>query len=390
MTIEAKLLYLKKITLRYKKATKKEKGGLLTEAAEICDYSRKHIIRLINKGERVRADRRGRKPKYTIQDRYHLGLLWKLMRYMCSKRMVAAIPLWLEYYECPEEVKENLLIMSASTIDRILHSCRQDWKKGKSATKPGSYIKSRIPIELLTEKVKKPGFMEADTVVHCGNSLLGQFANTLTMTDLFTGWTENRATWSKESKEILVKIKEIRTAIPFEMCGFACDNGTEFINHNLVNYLSSRKNGYVKFVRRRPYKKNDNAHVEQKNNTHVRQLFGYSRLDCPDLVKLMNEIYADCWGPFNNYFCPVMKLKEKIRIGGRLKKVYDIPKTPYQRLIDSGTLTDLQRKNIEINMQNLNPIVLRKQLDDKMRLFQSVLTKNQKLGEAPSMISEEK
>ena len=380
MTIEAKALYLKKISLRYKNATKKQKGKLLSEAAEICDYSRKHLIRLLNRSGGPKPQKRGRKPKYTISDTFHLVKLWKLMRYMCSKRMRAALPLWLKYYECPEDVKKHLQDMSSSTIDRHLFSHRREWKKGLSATKSGSFIKSRIPIELLHSKVTTPGFVEGDLVVHCGNTLLGDYANTLTVTDLFSGWTQNRASWGKSSEVVLDNIKLIRQAMPFSLKGFACDNGTEFINYKLLKYFECKKSGKIKFVRRRPYKKNDNAHVEQKNDTHVRQLFGYSRVDSFDLISLMNDIYQNYWNPFNNFFCPAMKLKKKIRIGSKIKKIYDQPKTPYERLLGSGCLTDLQEKNLITTFESLNPITLKKAIDQKIKIFNSKLTKEQKMG----------
>jgi len=380
MTAEAKQLYLKKVSLRYKKATKKQKSRYLSEAEEICDYSRKYLIRILGAREVPQTQKRGRKPKYTIDDGFHLVRLWKLMRYMCSKRMVAALPLWLNYYDCPEEVKKHLLEMSPATMDRLLKFSRTSWRKGKSSTKSGAFIKSMIPLELLTERAPKPGFVEADTVVHCGNTMLGKYANTLTITDLFSGWTENRATWTKDSDAVLAKVSEIRGAMPFIMLGFATDNGTEFINYKMVNYMKNKKNGVVKFIRRRPYRKNDNAHVEQKNNTHVRQLFGYSRLDSRELIELMNDIYKNYWGVFNNFFCPVMKLEKKVRIGGRIKKIYDKPKTPYQRLIDSGFLTELQENNLKITMQGLNPIELHKSLEKKMSLFNACLTKDQIMG----------
>lgn len=380
MTTEAKALYLKKIALRYKNATKNRKSQFLDEAVEICDYSRKHLIRLLNQQGPSNSRKRGRKAKYSIHDTYHLVKLWKLMRFMCSKRLKAALPLWLNYYECPQEVKANLLEMSSSTIDRHLAFHRKEWKKGISGTKPGSYIKSRIPIELLDSKIKKPGFVEADLVLHCGNSLFGSFANTLTVTDLYSTWTENRATWGKEADEVLSKIRMIRSALPFSLTGFACDNGSEFINYKLVKYFENKNIGQVKFVRRRPYKKNDNAHVEQKNDTHVRQLFGYSRVDTIELVEMMNDIYQNYWNPFNNFFCPNMKLVKKIRIGGRIKKVYDKPKTPYQRLLESESLSAAQRANLILTFENLNPIELKRSLDQKMSLFRSSLTTEQKMG----------
>ena len=174
-----------------------------------------------------------------------------------------------------------------------------------------------------------------------------------------------------------VKVRDIRAGLPFRLVGFACDNGSEFINRSLVSYLSDNKQGHVKFVRRRPYKKNDAAHVEQKNDTHVRQLFGYSRIEHMELVDMMNDIYQNYWNPLLNYFCPALKLIKKTRIGGKLKKTYDKPKTPYDRLIDYGSLTELQLHRLRSNRDLLDPLSLKAGLDAKLRLFSDRLHKLQ-------------
>lgn len=171
-----------------------------------------------------------------------------------------------------------------------------------------------------------PGLIEADTVAHCGTSLAGEFINTLTMTDICSAWTENRAVWKKESSTVLKAISSIEEDLPFNVLSFATDNGNEFLNHDLHSYFFNRKNR-VEFVRRRPYKKNDNAHVEQKNWTHVRELFGYDRFDAESQVEFMNDVYKRLWNPPWNFFTPVMKLKSKTRVGGRIIKVHDEPTT---------------------------------------------------------------
>ncbi len=295
------------------------------------------------------------------------------MNYMCSIKMKEAIPIWLPYYRqsaaLSESTEGKLVAVSSSTIDRLLKPFKAGCNRGLSATKAGAFLKSQIPIELIDKHVDRPGMVEADTVAHCGNSLHGDFANTLTVTDLLSGWTANRATLGKEARSILAKIIDIRSGLPFTMVGFACDNGSEFINQSLVSYMQNSKDGRVKFVRRRPYKKNDAAHVEQKNNTHVRQLFGYYRIEEAELVDLMNEIYRDYWNPLLNFFCPVLKLKKKIRIGGKLRKIYDKPKTPCDRLLDSQKLSDLQTKRLMTDRGLLDPLTLKRGLDIKLRLF---------------------
>ena len=373
MTQETKRGYLEKLYLRYKNATKNQKGVILDEYCATSGLSRKHVIRLLNKPPSEKDLRPGPKPIYGQKVVRNLLRLWKVMN-MCSIRMKSALPIWLAYDTCPdldEPTKVLLCKMSASTIDRLLRPHRK--KRGLSSTEPAAFIKSRIPIELLTGHVKAPGFIEADTVAHCGNSLVGKFANSLTMTDLYSGWTENYATLTKSAQAVLSGIRNCRYRMPFSMKGFACDNGSEFLNYELVNYFQNKKYGYVKIVRRRPYKKNDNAHVEQKNDTHVRQLFGYSRIDHPELIEIMNDIYRWIWNPLLNHFYPVIKLKSKHRIGGKLRKVYDTPATPFHRLISSGALTEKQVQKLEADHQILNPFELEKTLKQKVIDFQQLL-----------------
>lgn len=372
MTIEARRQYLAAIRLRYKNGTKRQRSRILDEFCEVCGYTRKHAIRLLGgQGSGPRA-KPGPKPKYDEAVVCHLVTLWKLMNYMCSVRMKAALPIWLDYYQ-PEGLeaptRAKLLEISSSSIDRLLKPHKQGTRRGLTGTKGGAFLKSQIPIELIDKHVDRPGFVEGDTVAHCGNSLGGSFANSLTMTDLLSGWTANRATLNKEAADVLAQIKDIRAGLPFRMLGFACDNGSEFINRSLVSYLQDKKYGFVKFVRRRPYKKNDAAHVEQKNDTHVRQLFGYQRIDEMELVDLMNDIYKNFWNPLLNFFCPALKLIKKTREGGKLRKTYDRPKTPYNRLLDCGKLTELQVARLKCDRELLDPIALKRGLDAKLRVF---------------------
>jgi hypothetical protein len=211
--------------------------------------------------------------------------------------------------------------------------------------------KNKIPIKLLDADVTGPGFIEADTVAHCGTSMAGVFVNTLTMTDIFSGWTELRAVWGKQSDAVLDGIKTIEETLPFKIKGFASDNGNEFLNNDLWTYFTQRENK-IEFVRRRPYKKNDNAHVEQKNWTHVRQLLGYDRLDQQWDVNYINDIYVNYWLILWNYFTPVMKLKSKTRIGGKIIKQYDEPKTPFERLLESPSLSQEEKLTLMARVEN--------------------------------------
>ena len=369
MPIHMRRAYLSTIRERYQNAPKRQKKNILDEFCSVCGYSRKYAIRILNGSVEPRTQRPGPKPTYGPDIALHLATLWNAMNRMCSKKMVVALPLWLDFYkEASWEQKELLKKVSASTIDRLLRPVRSPLKKGKSTTSSASMIKSRIPIQLLDAEVTEPGFVEADTVSHCGDSAIGPFMSSLTITDLFSGWTENRAVWTKTAEGITAQVAKIEEVLPFMLTGFACDSGSEFINETLENHLKHRLRP-VRFVRRRPYKKNDNAHVEQKNWTHVRGLFGYDRLDDPSDVLAMNEIYRAFWNPLWNFFTPVMKLKSKTKIGGKYKKTYDTPKTPYQRLLDHLGLLPHMKKKLRLQFEGKNPFSLKKELDLRLKEF---------------------
>jgi len=384
MTTEMKRIYLETIRSRYRKSTKKQKSIILTEFCEVTGYERKYAIRILWKHVEPRSRRPGPKRTYSHSVIPHLIYFWNAMNRCCSRKIKAALPLWLPYYREPldETTKCLLLSMSSATIDRRLREFREGRIKGLSTTQ-SSFVKSKIPIKLLDGDVKEPGFMESDTVAHCGNSLSGEFVNTLTVTDLYSGWTENRAVLTKTSEQIIKQLQNIENRLPFKMQGFASDNGTEFLNQELYRYLRRREDP-VEFVRRRPYKKNDNAHVEQKNFTHVRSLFGYSRFEDPELVQRMNEIYQAYWNPLWNYFTPCMKLKSKTRIGGRVKKQYDDPKTPAQRLLEFPNLSSAQASYLKDQLRGRNPFWLKQQLDIKLKEFFGLVEKKKATSKVAS------
>ena len=372
--------YLKAIRARYRRVSKKAKARILDEFCAVCGYHRKYAIRLLNQRRRTQRRRRpGRKPIYPSPELLcALKRLWFACDQMCSKKLKAAIPLWLPFYETTyepltTETQNKLLSISAATIDRLLSPVRlKHGRKGLSGTKPGSLLKNQIPIRTHHWDVSQPGFMEADTVAHCGNSLAGDFVWSLTMTDIHTTWTENRATWSKGAQGVLAQIQDVEANLPFTLQGFDCDNGSEFLNHHLVRYFTEHPK-VVSFTRSRPYKKNDNAHVEQKNWSHVRQLFGYDRFDDPRLLPLMNDLYANEWSLYQNHFCPSMKLLEKQRINSKYRKKYGAPKTPYQRVIASAQVAGEAKEHLKTVHQSLNPFILKQNIERKLRvIFQYV------------------
>jgi len=377
---QAKRTYLDAIRGRYRKAKRVGKANILDEFCAVCGYNRKYAIRLLGRKKSTSASRRvGRKPKY---DHPHLlealRRIWLASDQLCGKRLKVALPLWLPHYESdygalPSEAKSGLLAASASTLDRLLKPVRVDHPKGLGGTKPGTLLKRQIPIRCEHWDVSQPGFVEADTVAHCGNSLAGDFVWSLTMTDILTGWTECRATWNKGSQGVLSQIKAIEAALPFPLRGFDCDNGSEFLNHHLVRYFSDHPEKPA-FTRSRPYKKNDNAHVEQKNWSQVRHLFGYDRFDNPKLVSLMNDLYAHEWSQLQNHFCPTLKLKEKSRVGSRYKKRYHPPETPYQRIMTSDTILTASKDILRKRHDTINPFELKRQIEAKLKLFFSMVS----------------
>ena len=364
--------YLAAIRSRYQQASRMDKGFILKEFCSVCGYHRKHAIRLLNAGQSPTPRKRGRKPRYDSPELLTaLKRLWQQSDQMCSKRLVAAIPLWLPFYpqkyeKLSQETTQKLLTVSAATIDRLLAPTRIMSRKGRTATKPGSLLRNQIPIRTHNWDISEPGFMEADTVAHCGDSMAGSFVWSLTLTDIHTGWTECRATWNNGVTGIIERIKDIEDGLAFGLKGFDCDNGSEFLNHYLLRYFTEHK-PRVRFTRSRPYKKNDNAHVEQKNWSHVRQLLGYDRLDNPKLVELINSLYANHWSQLQNHFCPTLKLLEKKRINSKYKKKYETPRTPYQRLIESPEVSNNDKKTLDRLHQTLDPFKLNQHIERQLK-----------------------
>jgi hypothetical protein len=374
MVLRSRREYLDAIRLRYLRSSKKGKSVILDEFCMICGYNRKYAIRMLRK-KKTSSPKKRTGPRPTYSDELFLKALkriWFATDQMCSKKLKAAIPLWLPFYELEYEplsleVQSKLLSISSATIDRLLKSVRALHKKGRCGTKPGTLLKNQIPIKTHNWDVTKPGFFEADTVAHCGNSMAGDFVHSLTFTDIFSGWTENRAVWGKGSQGVLREIRDIEMTIAFPILGFDCDNGSEFLNHHLVRYFTDRPKAPVLFTRSRPYRKNDNAYVEQKNWTHVRQLLGYDRFENKDLIPVINDLYKNEWSLFNNYFCPTLKLKEKQKLNSKYIKTYETPQTPYQRLAVSNDVTDLAKAKLEILYKSLNPFTLKRKIETKLK-----------------------
>jgi hypothetical protein len=378
MSPRSKREYTETVFLRYKNASRKEKKLILNEFCATLGYHRKHAIRVLRKFKRFRKTpnkKPGRAPFYSQpQILKPLKKIWLTANLPCSKRLKALLPLWMPGYNqsfgpLAPEVSQALLQISPATIDRILCPVRIHYKKrGRSTTKPGTLLRQQIPIQTNQWNESRPGFLEADTVAHCGDSLSGLFAYTIDFVDIATGWTEQRAVWGKGETDVLQQIKDLETSLPFPLLGFDCDNGSEFLNHHLLRHFSQIKPS-VQFTRSRPYHKDDNAHIEQKNWTHVRQWLGYQRLDNPKVVPLLNNLYTQEWRLFLNFFCPSVKLIGKERIGSKTIKRHDNPKTPLQRILESPSIPKQTKISLSKQLEKLNPFVLRKTIEEKLKLI---------------------
>lgn len=376
MSPRSKREYLAAIVKRYRVASRTLKTVILNEFCSACGYHRKHALRLLRTFRRFTQKspaKRGRKPVYDAETvLVPLKRIWKAANLPCSKRLKAILPLWLPGYiktygPISRQTAGALLRISPPTIDRILKPVRAQYTRfGRATTKPGTLLRKHIPVKTNQWDERRPGFLEADTVAHCGSSTEGMYANTIDCVDIATGWTEQRAVWGKNYQDVIDQITDIERSLPFPILGFDADNGGEFLNHHLLRYLTDRKKP-IQFTRSRAYKKDDNAHVEQKNWTHVRQWLGYDRLDSAKIVPLMNELYTSEWKLFLNFFCPSVKLLEKKRVASKTVKRYDRPKTPYQRVLESPDASPETKHKLKEQYKMLNPFELRKAMEEKLK-----------------------
>jgi hypothetical protein len=375
MSQSAKKEYFIAIWERYQKATKQEKGKILDEYCKVCGYCRNYAIRKLKAGLNPPKAKAGRKPIYNAVLIKALVKLWFAMNRCCSKKLAAALPHWLKHSTVAPEIQAKLLIISPATIDRVLKPYRNKQIRGKCLTPKGgvAFVKRVIPLKPLDAQYTKPGYLQADTVGHCGDDISGYYAFSLTMTDICSTWTENRAVWTKNQHLVANAIRAIEPALPFKILGYSADNGSEVLNERIYDYFQNRPESKKVIVTRgRPYHSNDQAYVEQKNNSHVRGLFGYERLDERSLVDRMNEIYL-LWNQLQNFFIPTMKCIEKKRDGAKIVKKYDKPKTPYQRILDSADVSEETKRKLQATYEKLNPFELSEEIDKKRKSFFCIL-----------------
>ncbi len=368
MTRGSILEYAEAVRWRYLKARKKEKGRILDEFTQVTGYHRKAAIRLLHRdGLQCQGKRRGRRRHYGQEVVDALRKVWEASDRLCSKRLKPFLGELVKVMRKHGELAVNtgveaeLCQMSPSTIDRLLQPWRRlGGRRPLSTTRPGSLLKSSIPIRTFADWTEeRPGFLEVDLVAHCGESTEGFYLTTLCAVDVATGWSECLGVWGKGQERVGGAVHQIRKRLPFPLLGLDSDNGSEFINQHLYNYC--RREG-ITFTRSRSYKKNDSCHVEQKNWSVVRRLVGYDRYSSHAALECLNLAYATL-RHYVNFFQPTMKLVEKTRQGAKVHKVYDTARTPYQRLLESGVLTPAKRAELAAMYSGLNPVLLLSQLN---------------------------
>jgi len=363
--------YAQAVRSRYLRASKVDKGKMLDEFMQVTDLHRKAAIRLLNRANQPRrGKRRGRPRRYGSDVAGMLKAIWEASDRLCSKRLQPFLPEMVRILRQHGEqrinafLEEQLCQMSPSSIDRLLRPYRRiGGRKSFSTTRPGSLLKSCIPIRTFADwQENKSGFMETDLVAHCGESAEGFYLNTLCAVDVASGWTECLPVWGKWQEKVRQSVHRMRQHLPFPLLGIDSDNGSEFINRCFYNYCRDEK---ITFTRSRAYKKNDSCHVEQKNGNVVRRFVGYDRYASKAAFECLGRVY-DLVRLFINFFQPTMKLVSKSRHGARVHKVYDTARTPYHRLVQSGVLTETKQAELSATYNGLNPVLLLNQINDNL------------------------
>ncbi|HUU13009.1 MAG TPA: integrase [Terriglobia bacterium] len=368
---EARWEYYRVIYERYRKAEGKAKRVMLDEFCLNTGYHRKYAIRLLHgpsPGKRGEARARGRKPRYGQQVVSLLAAIWEVAGYPWSVRLKALLPSWMPWirqrYKLSAETEKQLLGISARQIDRRLQAKKNQCKRRSyGRTKPGTLLKHHIPVKTDSWDVTTPGFAEIDLVSHSGNSGEGEFAHTLNLTDIHSGWTESRALLGKSQVGVQQALQEIQGGLPFRLLGLDSDNGSEFINWHLQRWC---KQSQIQLTRGRPYKKDDNAHIEQKNWTHVRKLLGWERYDSRAAVEAINDLYRHELRLWLNLYLPSVKLVKKVRVGSKVRRVYDAAQTPFERVLASSSAPPDQVTALQKLRSSLDPFQLAQVIERKI------------------------
>jgi hypothetical protein len=368
---QSRMDYLRRIVPRYRVSTREAKSRILDEFCQVTGYHRKYALRLLN-GPPPQAPPRSRRRRPRLYGRrvvQALKAVWVAANYPWSVRLRALLPVWLPWARrrlaLTPRLETQLRAISPRQIDRLLRPFRHRIRRRLyGRTKPGTLLKHHIPLKTDRWDVSRPGFAEIDTVAHCGTHADGEFAHTVNCTDILTTWVERRAILGRSDRVTCDAVDQIRLDLPFDLCGLDSDGGSEFINRRLYAYCQRH---HIQFTRSRPYHKNDNAHIEQKNWTHVRKLLGYVRYDTPEAVAAINQLYRHELRLFENLFLPSVKLVRKERVGSRVRRFYDRPQTPFERLLASHWGRPQAIAELSRQRDHLDPFALSATIDLQLR-----------------------
>ena len=363
--------YLRAIYERYRKAGRKAKKAILSEFCANTGYHRKYAIRLLNGPWPEKRETRGKRRRglrYSPETLALLTAVWEAAGYPWSVRLKALLPLWLPWirkrFGVRPEIAKQLLKISPRQMDRRLKAQKtQRRRRIYGRTKPGYLLKHHIPVKTDRWDVKSPGFTEVDLVSHSGNSASGEFAHTLNVTDIHSTWTESRAVLGRGEEAVQRALNEIAMVLPFPLLGVDSDNGSEFINWHLKGWCEQK---HIQLTRGRPYKKDDNAHIEQKNWTHVRKLLAWDRYDTHEAVAAMNDLYGQELRLWLNLFLPSVKLVKKVRVGSRVRRVYDAARTPFERVRECQQADPEKVAKLEELRKRLDPFQLSRIIERKL------------------------
>ena len=371
MAQRSKREYLQSIYGRYQQSSRVEKQKILDEFMHVCSYHRKYAIGLLNRPLPSPRPRRvpKRRPLYSAAVIDVLAELWVASGYLCAVRLKAALPTWLPWLRRRIALQpgheRQLLAISPRQLERRLRARKQTVKRRVyGTTRPGSLLKHMIPIKTDQWDITKAGYLEIDLVSHSGADATGEYLYTLDAVDIHTGWVERQAVRSKGQHGIVAALQAIAQRLPFTLCGIDSDNGSEFINNHLWAFCQ-RAQPPIQFTRSRPYKKDDNAHIEQKNWTHVRKLVGWDRYESPAALAALQALYADL-RLFQNLFQPSMKLLRKSRHGSRLRRRYDRPQTPWARVLAGVEADPVKVDVLRRVLARTDPFALSQRIDTQL------------------------
>ena len=387
MTPESRRQYINLKRERYQGCgCRSERGEMLRELIRDGIYkniksANRAMLEKTDIGSRIHE--RGRKPIYTDAVKSALKRVWQDAGMPNSLRLqsIMGSEYWMKNYDFPFEVQFGLEVMGKTSIDEFTKPWRIELRRrSNSMTKPSDklHLKGVITQRVPFVKITAPGFLETDTVCHHGESFWGDYGNTVNVTDIFTGWTQSRMIKGKTALLTVSALEVIFGKLPLNITALYFDSGSEFLNYEMESHFGQK----MILQHSRPQKKNDQAHIEQKNDTHVRQLIGYKRYDDAAVIAAINDLYDNEWSILNNFFMPQMKLKEKTRTKSKLRKYYDTPKTPLERLIEAKVLSPEKEKELLSIMDLHNPIQLRKKVEQKLKAINELVQQADNLKKA--------